>query len=207
MKLYYSPGACSLATHIVLEEAGAPYEAVKLNLREGEQRKPEYLKLNWKSKVPALQLDSGEVLTENPVIMAYVADQNAPGKLLAGVGDLRRARAQEWLAWCASFVQPAFGPLFGPQRFADDPAALATLKQKATATLTTILQTFADHLKGPYVLGSDFTIADAYTLVFYRWAQGNQIAIPEGLRAAARTLLARPAVKRTIEQEGLTVEA
>ena len=207
MKLYYSPGACSLATHTVLEEAGAPYQAIKVNLREGEQRRPEYLKINWKGKVPALELDSGEVLTENPVLMSWIADQHAPGRLLAAVGDVRRARAQEWLAWCASFVQPAFGPLFGPQRFHDDAAVQAVIKQKATANIGSILQTFGERLKGPYVLGSDFTIADAYTIVFYRWAQGFQVAIPEAMRAAVKTLLTRPAVLRTLDQEGLKVDA
>src|SRR5215471_12924986 len=111
MKLYFSNGACSLASHIVLEEAGAKYEAVKVNLRDGEQRKPEYLKINWKGKVPALQLDGGQVITENPVIHAWVADAHPRAGLLAPVGELARARALEWTAWCASYVQPAFAPL------------------------------------------------------------------------------------------------
>src|SRR5947209_7649496 len=119
MKLHFAPGACSLASHIVLEESGARYEAAKVNLREGEQRKPEYLKINPKGKVPALVLDDGQVLTENPVIQAYVADANPQSKLLAPAGQLARWRALEWTAWCASGIQPAFGPLFMAGRSKD----------------------------------------------------------------------------------------
>src|SRR5438094_3152485 len=98
MKLYYSKGSCSLASHIVLEEVGATFETQRINLREGEQKKPEYLQINRKGKVPALALDGGEVLTENPAIMSFIADTYPDARLLAAPGQLERYRALEWLA-------------------------------------------------------------------------------------------------------------
>jgi glutathione S-transferase len=205
MKLYFAPGACSLASHIVLEESGAKYETQRVNLREGEQRKPEYLRVNWKGKVPALAVDDTQVLTENPVIMQWVADEHAPGKLLAPTGDLKRARALEWLAWCASGIQPQFGPLFRAAAFADSPEGQELVQKKARATLTQLFETFASKIQGEFVLGQ-FSIADAYTLVFANWAKGFQIPIGDAHRASARALIARPAVARVLEQEGLKLE-
>src|SRR3954463_1080384 len=116
MKLYSSSGSCSLASHQILEESGAKFEAQRLNLREGDQRKPEYLKLNPKGKVPTLELDDGTVITENPAIISWIADSHPQANLLAKPGELQRAKAQEWLAWCASAVHPSFGVLFGASR-------------------------------------------------------------------------------------------
>src|SRR6185312_12997439 len=118
MKLFYSNGSCSLASHITLEEAGAKFEAVRVDLRAGEQKKPEYLAINPKGKVPALVVDAG-VITENPAIMSYVADTHPQAKLLAAPGDFARAKAQEWLAWCASTVHRDFSPLFRDKDNAD----------------------------------------------------------------------------------------
>ena len=111
MKLYFSNGSCSLASHIALEEAGATFAAERVNLREGEQKKPAYLAVNPKAKVPALVVDEGAI-TENPAIMSYVADTHPAAKLLAPAGEFARAKAQEWLAWCASTVHRDFSPLF-----------------------------------------------------------------------------------------------
>ncbi len=196
MKLYYSPGACSLAAHIVLEESGAKYETARVNLREGEQRKPEYLKINWKGKVPALQLDGGQVLTENPAIQSYVADTHAAAGLLAPVGELERYRALEWLAWCASFVQPSIGPLWRPN---------ATPEQRETAQQA--INLFDQRLAGKkFVLGERFSAADSYTLVFWRWAKGLKLEPGAAHRHAAEQLLARPAVGRVLADEGLKAE-
>ncbi len=196
MKLYYSPGACSLAAHIVLEESGAKYEAQRVSLRDGEQRKPDYLKINWKGKVPALALEGGQVLTENPVIQSYVADTHARAGLLAPVGELERYRALEWLAWCASFVQPSIGPLWHPP---------VTDAQREAAQKA--IDHFDHHLQGKkFVLGDRFSIADSYTIVFWRWAKGLKLSPGAAHRSAVEQLLARPAVERVIADEGIKVE-
>ncbi|HEY2747048.1 MAG TPA: glutathione S-transferase, partial [Polyangia bacterium] len=107
LKLYFSNGSCSLASHIALEEANAAFETQRINLREKEQKTPAYLAVNPKGKVPALAVD-GAVLTENPAIISYVADTHPDAKLLAAPGELARAKAQEWLAWCSSTVHISF---------------------------------------------------------------------------------------------------
>lgn len=195
MKLYYATGACSLASHIVVEELGVEVEKVKVNLRERENRKPEYLAINWKGKVPALGLDDGQVLTENPVIEMYLADTHPKGGLLAALGEPARYRALEWLAWSSSFVQPLLGPLF------HNP----TPEQRENGQKA--LDTFSHRLDGKsYVLGDRFSIADSYTLVFLGWAKLFKLELGAGHKAAAEKLLARPAVQRALAVEGLKLE-
>jgi glutathione S-transferase len=195
MKLYFSNGSCSLASHIALEEAGAQFEAQRINLREGEQRKPEYLKINPKGKVPALQLDDGTVLTENPAIISYVADTHPQAGLLAAPGQVARAKAQQWLAWCASTVHVAFSPLF---RNRDDAERLQLVQKH--------LDEFDAWLGGTFVLGDQLSAADAYTLVFTGWATVFGLKIGERMRASARALLQRPGVKRAVTTQQLKFE-
>jgi glutathione S-transferase len=195
MKLYWSKGSCSLASHIVLEEAGAKFESQKINLREGENKKPEYLALNPKGKVPALELVGGKVLTENPAIMSYVADTHAAAKLLPAVGELVRYRALEWLAWCASTVHPQFGPLF---RNKDDAAARESTQLN--------LDRFDQWLSGTYVLGDQFSAADAYTLVFYLWGKNMGFKVGPRMHASAKALLARQGVQRAVTTQELKIE-
>jgi glutathione S-transferase len=192
MKLYYSKGSCSLASHIVLEEAGAKFTTQRIDLRAGDQRQPEYLKVNPKAKVPALELEGGEVLTENPAIMSYIADTHPQARLLAAPGELARARAQEWLAWCASTVHVQFSPLF---RNRDDEAMRAATQAN--------LERFAAWLRGPFVLGEQFSIADAYTLLFYLWGKSFGFNIGDQHRASAKALLARPGVQRAVTTQEL----
>jgi glutathione S-transferase len=202
MKLYYSPGSCALASHIVLEEIGRPYEVEKVDLRGGQQKSPEYLGgVNWKGKVPALRLDNGEVLTENPAIMSYLADLNPQAGLLAPPGELPRARAQEWLAWCASGIHPLFGRMFGRAALSPEEA------EKVKVALEKQLDDFAKHMEGKsFVLGDKFSIADSYAIVFYRWAKALDVKVGAGHKAAVEKLLSRPAVKRALEAEGLQVQ-
>jgi glutathione S-transferase len=200
MKLYFSSGSCSLASHIVLEEAGAKYSTQRLNLREGEQRKPEYLKINPKGKVPALQLDEGAVLTENPAIISYVADTHPQANLLAKPGDLQRARAQEWLAWCASAIHPNFGPFFAALRHQSpvDPAVKTTLGN--------YLAQLDQWLEGKtFVLGNQFSAADAYTLVFFNWAKLFSLETGANWKRSAAALLERPAVQRVLAAHELKI--
>ena len=194
MKLYFSNGSCSLASHIMLEEAGAKFDAQRLNLREGEHKRPEYLAINPKAKVPALAVDGG-VITENPAILSYIADTHPQANLLAPPGDLQRAKAQEWLAWCASTVHRDFSPLFrdsnnGEQR----------------KLVQSHLDQFEAWLAGPYVLGERFSIADAYTLVFTLWGLRFGLTLGPKMRAAAKQLLERPAVQRAVTTQQLKLE-
>jgi glutathione S-transferase len=201
MKLYYSSGSCSLASHIALEEAGAKFETQRLNLREGEQRKPEYLRINPKGKVPALQLDDGTVITENPAIISFVADTHVQSALLPAPGEVARAKAQEWLAWCASAVHPSFGPIFVAARN-------KTQAEEAARTLVqTNLDSFDKWLAGKqFVLGDRFSGADAYTLVFYHWAKGFGLGIGENHKSSVRVLLDRPGVQRALHTQEIKID-
>jgi glutathione S-transferase len=206
MKLYYSSGSCSLASHIVLEEAGATFEAVRLNLREGEQKKPEYLKINPKAKVPSLVLDDGQVLTENPAIMSYVADTHPAAELLPPVGELARARAQEWLAWCASAIHAAtFGPMFAAGRIADAAEKQATL-ERLKATLAQQMEMFDGGLEGKSFVLGEFSIADAYTLVFANWMRLFGLTPGDNIKRSVKALLARPGVQRAVTTQQLKIE-
>jgi glutathione S-transferase len=206
MKLYYSTGSCSLASHITLEEAGVSFEAHRISLRDGDQHKPEYLKINPKSKVPALVLDDGQVLTENPAIMSYIADTHPEAKLLAPVGELARARAQEWLAWCASTIHAGiFGPMFAANRITDPAEKQATL-DRLRAQLTKQMEIFDQALEGKdFVLGQ-FSIADSYTLVFANWMRLFGLTPGPNIKRSAKALLARPGVQRAVTTQQLKIE-
>jgi glutathione S-transferase len=198
MKLYYSNGSCSLASHIILEEAGAKFDVQRLDLREGEQRRPEYLKVNPKAKVPALELDGGVILTENPAILCYVADTHPGVGLLAAPGTVERAKAQEWLAWCASGVHRDFGPLFVAWRTKID------AEPSVRATVQHDLEMFDRQLAGKrFVLGDRFSVADAYTLVFSYWSKLFGLELGEATRESARGLLDRAGVKRAVATQQL----
>jgi glutathione S-transferase len=194
MKLYFSNGSCSLASHIALEEAGAKFEAQRINLREKEQQRPEYLAVNPKAKVPALAVDGGTI-TENPAIISYVADTHPQAKLLAPPGELARAKAQEWMAWCASTVHRDFGPLFRDK----DNAEQRQVTQKN-------LDDYEQWLKGTYVLGETFSAADCYTLVFTLWGMKMGFNVGPKMRASAKALLQRPAVQRAVTTQQLKFE-
>ena len=194
MKLYFSNGSCSLASHIALEEAGAKFEAQRINLREKEQQRPEYLAVNPKAKVPALAVDGGTI-TENPAIISYVADTHPQAKLLAAPGELARAKAQEWLAWCASTVHRDFSPLFRDKDNAE---------QRKTTQKN--LDDYEQWLKGTYVLGETFSAADCYTLVFTLWGLRFGLTLGPKTRAAAKKLLERPAVQRAVTTQQLKFE-
>jgi glutathione S-transferase len=195
MKLYYSNGSCSLASHIALEEVGATFDAQRINLQEGEQKRPDYLKINPKGKVPTLILDGGEALTENPAILSYLADTHPQASLLAAPGELARARAQEWMAWCAASVHRDFGPLFHKQ---DDPEQRKVVQGH--------LDNYDKWLRGTFVLGETFSAADCYTLVFTLWALKMKFTIGERMRASAKALLQRPAVQRAVTKQQLKFE-
>lgn len=204
LTLFYSPGACSLATHITLEETGAPFEAYRVALAKGEQHTPEFLAVNPRARVPALRLDSGEVLTENPAILAYLAKTFPQAKLLP-TDVLAEARCLSMMAFLSSTVHPTFAHVFRPERFADDASAHATVRETGRRAYLDQLKEIDGLLAGKEWAQGQYTVCDPYLLVFYWW--GTRIELPmtelANYTAHKQRMLARPAVRRAIEREGI----
>lgn len=202
MKLYYSPGACSLADHIVLEWIGKPYEAVRAS---GDDRKtPAFLALNPAGAVPVLE-DDGWVLTQNSAILNYLADLNPDAGLL-GDGSLRgRAEVIKWLAVVNSDIHPAFKPLFGTLAWIGDEALIAKGKDVARASLRVLFARVDAQLAGRDWVAGTRSIADPYLFVVLRWAKAMNVDL-SGLGNLERFFNAMQAdagVRRALEQEGL----
>jgi glutathione S-transferase len=206
LKLYYAKGACSLAAHIALEEAGANYELARLDLKAGDQRKPGFLAINPKGRVPALQTDAG-VLTENPAILAYIAQTFPEAKLSNNVDSFAFGAMQAFNAFLASSVHVAFAHHTRPQRYADGDAAAEAMRAKAPSLLAEyfgqIEAQFADGR--PFVTGGDFTVADPYLFVFERWLEPDglgRLADYPQVYAHHQRLNDRPAVRAALQAEG-----
>jgi glutathione S-transferase len=200
MKLYYTPGACSLSPHIVLLEAGLPYDLVKVDLRAKKlENGDDYLKVNPKGQVPALALDGGELVTEGPVIVQMLADK-APGKNLAPARDsAERYKLQEWLNYITAELHKNMGPLFSPM-LSDD--AKAFFKDRAMGKFKYIDGRLAGH---DCLMGKQFTVADAYLFVMLSWADAMKFdlsGLPNLVAYKAR-VAARPKVQEALVKEGL----
>jgi glutathione S-transferase len=200
MKLYYSPGACSLSPHIALLEAGLPYDLVKVDLKAKKlENGDDYLKVNPKGQVPALALDSGELVTEGPVIVQMIADK-AAGKNLAPARDsAERYKLQEWLTYINSEVHKSFGPMFSPV-LADD--AKAFFKDRVMTKFKYLDGALAGN---DYLMGKQFTVADGYLFTMLSWADRMKFdltALPNLLAYKAR-VGARPMVLEALTKEGL----
>ena len=200
MKLYYSPGACSLSPHIALLEAGLPYELVKVDIRAKKLENGEdYLKLNPKGQVPALGLDSGEIVTEGPVIVQMIADQASAKALAPAHGSAERYKLLEWLNFLTSEVHKSFGPMFSPV-LADD--AKAFFKDRVMAKFKYLDGALAGN---DYLMGKQFTVADGYLFTMLSWADKMKFdlsALPNLLAYHAR-VAARPMVQAALAKEGL----
>jgi glutathione S-transferase len=202
LKLFYAPGSCALAAHIALEEAGAKYEAVRIDLRAKEQRKPEYLAINPKGRVPALVTDRG-VLTENPAILAFVA-QSFPEARLAPLDDtFAFARAQAFNSYLCATVHVAHAHLTRGYRWADDAAAIAAMRQKAPEVIGACFELIErEMLAGPWVMGERYTICDPYLFTIARWLEDDGVdpaAFPK-VRDHRHRMSERPAVKVALGQ-------
>ena len=200
MKLYYSPGACSLSPHIALLEAGLPHDLVKVDLRAKKLANgDDYLKINPRGQVPALGLDNGELFTEGPVIVQMIADR-APDKNLAPAnGSIERYRLQEWLNFITAELHKNFGPMFSPV-LADE--AKAFFKDRVMAKFKYIDSQLAGR---DYLMGSQFTVADGYLFTMLAWADRMKFdlsAMPNLLAYKAR-VAARPKVQEALTKEGL----
>lgn len=206
MKLYFAPGACSLASHIALEEAGLKYETHKLDLAAGDQRKPEYLALNPRGRVPTLVVD-GHVLTENVGILTYIAGGH-PKAGLWPKDTWHQAMAVSSMAWLSNTVHTTFAHVFRAQRYADGDAAQEAVKAKARTMYLDYLKEIDGLLAGrKWAIGNHFTVVDGYLLVFYRWGNRNQMPVHElkNYSALVDRVLARPAVKKVMADEGITM--
>ena len=200
MKLYFKPGACSLSPHIVLEELGVPHEAVAVDLKTKKLADgSDYLAINAKGYVPALQLDSGEVLTEGPAIVQYLADQKPEKKLAPAAGTIERYRLQSWLTFIGTEIHKSFSPLFNAA-MPEDAKALAR------ANLERRLGWVNTQLAGKdYLMGADFTVADAYLFTVTNWARVVKFDISAftNLTAYMARVAARPGVQSALKAEGL----
>jgi glutathione S-transferase len=200
MKLYYSPGACSLSPHIALLEAGLPYDLIKVDLRAKKlENGDDYLKINPKGQVPALVLDSGELVTEGPVIVQMIAD-SVPAKNLAPARDsAERYKLLEWLNYVGAELHKNFGPMFSPV-LADD--AKAFFKDRVMGKFKYLDSQLAGR---DYLMGKQFTVADGYLFTMLSWADRMKFdlsALPNLLAYKAR-VAARPKVQEALNKEGL----
>ncbi|WP_417229807.1 glutathione S-transferase family protein [Brevundimonas sp.] len=203
LKLYYSPGACALASHVALEESGAPYEAVRIDLGKGEHKTPAYLAINPAGVTPALETERG-VITQNAAILGFIA-QTRPQQNLAPVGDpYRMARFNAFNGYLASSLHPAIGKALFSR-----PALEGEARADAVEVALTRLQLIEDSLlEGPWVMGDAYTLADGYLMVFERWARAADLldsARFARLNGHLDRTQERAAVQRVLAAEGLEV--
>lgn len=200
MKLYYSPAACSLSPHIVLREAGLPFELALASTKTHKLADgTDYYTINPKGYVPLLELDNGERLSEGPVIVQYIADQVPDRQLAPAAGTMARYRLQEWLNFISTELHKAYSPLFNPAM----PEEAKTLSRER---LLSRYQWVDSQLAGKsYLMGEQFSVADAYLFTVTTW--GKYVGVDTSgfthLMAFMARMAARPAVQAALEAEGL----
>jgi glutathione S-transferase len=200
MKLYYSPGACSQAPHIVLREAGLDFDLAKVDLPTKRlEDGGDYRAVNPKGAVPALELDDGSVLTENAVVLQFVADRAPDAGLIPPFGSMERYRLLEWLNYVSTELHKGFGPMFNPA--SSDEVREAT-REALARKFDYVEGRFGD---GPYLTGEAFTIADAYLFVVLRWTRITRIDLARWptLAAFVARIAERPAVQAALHAEGI----
>jgi len=200
MKLYYVPGACSMAPHIALREAGLAFELDKMDPATRRTAQGEdYLKVNPKGSVPALRLDNGEVLTEVAVLLQYIADQKPAAGLAPAAGGMARYRLAEWLNFVSSDIHKQFSPFFNPKLPPE-------WRENQIAVLARRFEVLADRLRShPYLMGETFTVADIYLFVVLRWANLFKLDLGKWpvLGEFLDRIATRPAVQAALKAEGL----
>lgn len=195
MKLYYSPGACSLSPHIVALELGLPVEIIKVNVRTKKLETGEdFRTISPKGQVPTLQLDNGEILTEGVAIVQYMASLT-PGQKIIPEG-FEKFRQLEWLNFISTELHKGFSPLFGD--------ASPEVKEKAISNLTQKMQYLEPALnKGTFLMGDHFTAADAYAFTVLSWSKHVNVLTPNFIQEYLGRVLARPSVQSALKAEGL----
>lgn len=200
MKLYFSPGACSMAPHIALRESGQTFEIARVDIRAKKTESGEdYLKINPKGYVPALALDNGEILTESAIILQYIADQKPESGLAPRFGTMQRYRLMEWLNFCAAEIHKTLGALYNPK-------VTPEWRENQIALFGKRADYVSEQLDNkPYVMGDKFTVADAYLFTLLNWT--GFLKVDTGpwprLNEYKARVAARPAVKETLRAEGL----
>jgi glutathione S-transferase len=197
MKLYYSPGACSMAPHIALLEAGLTHEIVPVNLKTHHFVGGDFYKVNPKGSVPTLELDNGEILTECAVILQYIADKAPEANLIPKVGTMQRYRAQEWLNWVATEMHKGFSPLwydYTPEEY----------KTKIREGLAKKFDFLTGNLKTNAFLMGQYTVADSYLFTILGWAKPLKIELTKwpAILGYLEKIQARPAIQATMKAEG-----
>jgi glutathione S-transferase len=206
LTLYYSPGACSLAAHIMLRELDWPFELKKIAVAEGENKQPEFLAINSRGRVPVLMVE-GQPITELSAILTWLAQQRSD--LFPPAGTLAAIRCSEWLAWLTSSLHISFAQIWRGERFSENPDDFAAIEAHGRAVLTTQFAEVEDKLTGrPFALGDSYSVVDPNLLVFYRW--GNRIGIDMRQSypvwtAHSERLLERPAVVAAVAAEGIEI--
>ncbi|RZI44795.1 glutathione transferase GstA [Herbaspirillum sp. HC18] len=200
MKLYYATGTCSLSPHIVLLEAGLPFETERVNLANKKTASEEnYFDTNPKGYVPALRFDSGEVLTEGPAIVQYVADQVPEKQLVPPAGTMARYHLMEWLNFISTELHKSFSPLFKPNTPEET-------KQTARNTIETRLEVVEKQLQDKqYLTGNQFSVADAYLFTVLGWTRPLKFDMGRwpAVQAYMQRVAERPSVQAAMKAEGL----
>ena len=202
LKLYYAPGTCALASHIALEEAGAAYAAERVDFKNSQQTSPDYLAINPKGRVPALVTDRG-VLTETPAILAFIA-QSAPSAKLMPEDAFAFAQAQSFNTYLCSTVHVAHAHKGRGYRWATDETSVADMKRKVPETMAASFALIErDMLKGPWVMGEQYTACDAYLFTLTGWLEGDSVDIATLPKVAAhrKRMSERPAVQKVLADE------
>lgn len=200
MKLYYSPGVCSLSPHIVLRETNTPFELVKTDIRAKTfDGGGDFRSVNPNGYVPALALDDGTLITEGPAIVQYIADNAGATELAPTNGTIERTRMQSWLNFVSSEIHKSFGPLFNAEMPAD---AKTIFQQKLRDRFAFLDKHFAAN---DYLMGKTYTLPDAYLFTVLRWGKpmGVDPDTYANLKAYAARIEARPAVQAALKAEGL----
>jgi glutathione S-transferase len=203
LTLFYAPGACSMAAHIVLEESGEKYEAKRMDLTKGEQRTPEYMKIHPLGRVPALKLDDGSPLSENTAILPFLGKRFG----LWPTDPVKEARALSAIGFFASSVHPANSHVARPERFTEDKSAFPGLQAMGKKTFHGYLKQIDDMYAGREWLSDKYSVLDPYAFVFYVWGVRRELPMAElkSYGAFKDRMLKRPAVQRVVADESLKV--
>ena len=201
LALYYAPGACSMAPHIVLEEGGQKYEPRRMDLAKGEQKAAEYLKIHPLGRVPALILDDGSPLTENTAILPYLGKRFG----LWPSDPVKEARALSAIGFFAAAVHPANAHISRPERYTEDKSAFPGLQAMGKKTFHEYLRQIDGMYAGREWLSDQYSVLDPYAFIFYVWGTRRELPVSElrNYTALKERMLKRPAVQRVLEDEGV----
>ena len=203
LTLFYAPGACSMAAHIVLEEAGEKYEPKRVDLAGGEQRTEAYLKINPQGRVPALKLDDGQPIAENTAILPYLGKRFG----LWPSDPVAEAKALSLIGYFAATVHPAHAHVGRPERYASDPALYPNIKETGLKSFHGYLKQIDGIINGREWFSDRYSVVDPYAFVFYTWGARRELPVGElkNYTAFKDRMLKRPAVQRVVEDEKVKV--